>query len=91
MKKTANIKGIVRVALLINLSALAFILWAILISEGGMAVTSTNIMALCLTSMPPLISLYVIFKCSAYIKNEKSLFGLWIAVKKKKLKEALND
>jgi len=99
MKKTINGIGIVTVtvALLLNLAVLGFMAFVLIDTGGTPEVDFRLFLILSLIVLTPLTNLYVIFKFGVSpineksSKNEKSLFGLWIALKKKKLKKELND
>ena len=96
MKKTINGNGILTVAFFLNLAILGFVTF-LMIDNGLPRSGSDDIWLVFLLVLTPLINLYVIFKFGVSpineksSKNEKSLFGLWIAVKRKKLKKELND
>jgi len=93
MKKTINGIGIVTVtvALLLNLAVLGFMAFVLIDTGGAPEVDFRLFLILSLIVLTPLTNLYVMARLRASLKNEESLFGLWIALKKKKLKKELND
>ena len=95
MKKTMNKNGIVMLAFLLNFIFLSLITFKLI--DKGLPSSSNVTWVIFFLILLTLINLYVMFKFGVSLtkkkssKNEKSLFGLWIAVKRKKLKNELNE